>query len=68
LLIARCPEASAWSIEEADAWWGRHERSQASPSGPAPATLTGNAASTSASSSGTGGGPPSKYAVTIDHG
>jgi eukaryotic-like serine/threonine-protein kinase len=25
-LIARCPEASAWSIEEADQWWGRYER------------------------------------------
>jgi predicted Ser/Thr protein kinase len=30
LLIARCPESIAWSIEEADAWWGRHERGQAS--------------------------------------
>jgi len=38
LLIARCPEASQWSIEDADAWWGRHERGQAS--GMAPATLT----------------------------
>jgi hypothetical protein len=28
ILLARCPEASAWSIEEADAWWGRHERGQ----------------------------------------
>lgn len=27
-LIARCVEASAWSIEESDAWWGRHERGQ----------------------------------------
>jgi serine/threonine protein kinase len=30
LLIARCPEATEWSIEDADAWWGRHERGQAS--------------------------------------
>ena len=30
LLIARCAEASQWSIEDADAWWGRHERGQAS--------------------------------------
>ena len=30
LLIARCPEATQWSIEDADAWWGRHERGQAS--------------------------------------
>jgi hypothetical protein len=28
-LIARCPEAAAWSIEEADQWWGRYERGQA---------------------------------------
>jgi hypothetical protein len=28
LLLARCAAASAWSIEEADAWWGRHERDQ----------------------------------------
>lgn len=27
-LIARCPEAGAWSIEDADAWWSRHERGQ----------------------------------------
>jgi len=26
LLIARCAEATQWSIEDADAWWGRHER------------------------------------------
>lgn len=26
LLLARCPAATAWSIEDADAWWGRHER------------------------------------------
>jgi serine/threonine protein kinase len=25
-LIERCPEAHQWSIEDADAWWGRHER------------------------------------------
>ena len=30
LLIARCAEATQWSIEDADAWWGRHERGQAS--------------------------------------
>lgn len=28
LLIARCSEATQWSIEDADAWWGRHERGQ----------------------------------------
>lgn len=29
LLMERCPNANAWSIEDADAWWGRHERGQA---------------------------------------
>ncbi|HEX6963174.1 MAG TPA: hypothetical protein VF175_15010, partial [Lacipirellula sp.] len=29
LLLSRSPLATAWSIEEADAWWGRHERGQA---------------------------------------
>jgi serine/threonine protein kinase len=28
LLVARCPEAVQWSLEEADAWWTRHERRQ----------------------------------------
>jgi serine/threonine protein kinase len=28
LLLARCAAARDWSIEEADAWWGRHEREQ----------------------------------------
>jgi eukaryotic-like serine/threonine-protein kinase len=30
LLMARCAEAKQWSIEDADAWWGRHERGQSS--------------------------------------
>jgi serine/threonine protein kinase len=25
-LLARCPTAGSWSMEDADAWWGRHER------------------------------------------
>jgi hypothetical protein len=29
-LIARTTEATQWSIEDSDAWWGRHERGQAS--------------------------------------
>ncbi len=27
-LISKCAEANEWSIEESDAWWGRHERGQ----------------------------------------
>ena len=26
LLLSRAPTANDWSIEEADAWWGKHER------------------------------------------
>jgi eukaryotic-like serine/threonine-protein kinase len=33
-LISRCAEALQWSIEESDAWWGRHERGQATPAPP----------------------------------
>jgi eukaryotic-like serine/threonine-protein kinase len=29
LLLARCSQAASWSLEEADAWWGIHERGQA---------------------------------------
>jgi eukaryotic-like serine/threonine-protein kinase len=36
LRIARCAEATQWSIEEADAWWGRHERGQGNGIGPPP--------------------------------
>jgi predicted Ser/Thr protein kinase len=32
-LLARSPAAGSWSAEDADAWWGRHERGL----GPAPA-------------------------------
>jgi hypothetical protein len=28
LLIGRCAEATQWSVEEADAWWGSFERGQ----------------------------------------
>jgi hypothetical protein len=45
-LIARCAEARQWSIEDADAWWGRHERGHASSAAPAPAP-TGHTASQS---------------------
>lgn len=27
-LLSRCAAATEWSIEDADAWWGRHERGQ----------------------------------------
>jgi eukaryotic-like serine/threonine-protein kinase len=27
-LLNRCPAVHEWSVDEADAWWGRHERGQ----------------------------------------
>lgn len=33
-LLDRAPAALSWSLEEADAWWGRHERSQSAASNP----------------------------------
>ena len=35
LLLSKCPSAVGWSIEDADAWWGRHDR------GEAPGSLSG---------------------------
>ena len=31
-LLDRPPTAGSWSLEDAEAWWGRHERSQPAPS------------------------------------
>lgn len=30
--LMHCAEAAAWSVDESDAWWGRHERGQSQPS------------------------------------
>ncbi|MCC7476791.1 MAG: serine/threonine protein kinase [Pirellulales bacterium] len=30
MLISRCTEAGQWSLEDADAWWGKHERQRSS--------------------------------------
>ena len=29
--LRRCPAAAEWTVDEADIWWGRHERGQATP-------------------------------------
>ncbi len=39
LQISRSVEAAQWSIEEADAWWGRHERGQESVKRPLPGAV-----------------------------
>jgi serine/threonine protein kinase len=59
MLISRCAEALQWSIEDADAWWGRHERGQASVAAAAPKTPTPSP-TTSTSSRG--------YDMTMDQG
>jgi serine/threonine protein kinase len=38
--ISRCVEAADWNVDEADAWWGRHERGQTQPSSVSAAPLT----------------------------
>lgn len=54
LLISRCKEASEWSIEEADAWWGRHERGQTGATSVAAPPVSNTATQ--------------RHDVTIDHG
>lgn len=34
-MLARCPTANQWTEDDAEAWWGRHERGQAHPLTPA---------------------------------
>lgn len=64
LSLDRAATATSWTIDDAEAWWGRHERGQAvAASGPnapsAGATLNGATTGTAASSSG--------FDRTIDH-
>jgi serine/threonine protein kinase len=46
-MLTKCPTASSWSIEEADAWWGRHERGVVSNSSSTSHSLSGSSKSTS---------------------
>ncbi len=51
-MLAQCPSAAEWSLDDADAWWGRHERGQLA----------------AATSSATGSTTTSReYEATIDH-
>ena len=36
-MLSRVPTAGSWSLDDAEAWWGRHERGQAGQASPAPA-------------------------------
>jgi serine/threonine protein kinase len=38
-LLRNCALSRAWSLEEYDAWWGRHERQQARSTGPASSSV-----------------------------
>ena len=43
LMLSKAPAAKTWSLDEADAWWGRHERGQDQPDEPmhnTPASVT----------------------------
>jgi serine/threonine protein kinase len=43
--LGRCPAATEWSVDKADAWWGRHDRGQAIEQGqdnPTPKNDSGN--------------------------
>jgi serine/threonine protein kinase len=41
-LLARCPMASQWSVEESEEWWSKHERSSAPTSTRATETARSN--------------------------
>jgi len=52
-LLDRAPTAGSWSLDDAEAWWGRHERSQvtaAGASGSAASSSPGNTTSASPNS------------------
>lgn len=40
LLLAKTPTANDWSLDESDAWWGRHERGQDTPPVSSPETVS----------------------------
>jgi hypothetical protein len=39
-LLARSPTANSWSLDDAEAWWGRHERGQDGSAAGAPGPST----------------------------
>ncbi|MCE9526890.1 MAG: serine/threonine protein kinase [Planctomycetales bacterium] len=57
-LLSRVPTAGSWSLDEAEAWWGRHERAQAGQANAA------SAAAGPAVRSGTPSAAPASYAAS----
>ncbi len=73
-LLDRCPEAREWSVDEADAWWGRYERGQldSSPSSSSSSSSSSSASSSASASATSTSSPPAStsgdsYDATIDH-
>jgi serine/threonine protein kinase len=54
-LLDQCPTANSWSLSEAEAWWGRHERAQ--PAGGDGTTLGSDGLPHSSPATGSGSGP-----------
>jgi serine/threonine protein kinase len=50
ILLERSPHASEWTIDDAEAWWGRHERGVAAASGAGSSSATSAANGTSSTS------------------
>jgi hypothetical protein len=53
-LFNRSPAAGAWTVDDAEAWWGRHERSQAGETAVGAGTLAPSAGISSAGISSAG--------------
>src|SRR5262245_18701462 len=64
-LLDRCPTCGTWTVDDAEAWWGRHERSQATATtGSSPgATAVAAGDGASASSQPAGEHPPANVAA-----
>jgi len=45
-LLDRAPTANAWTLDDADAWWGRHDRGQSTPAAAIPPSTPPAAAAT----------------------
>jgi eukaryotic-like serine/threonine-protein kinase len=57
-LLARSPQADSWTLEDAEAWWGRHDRSQATGISSTEASRTGTNAGSGSSAPSAGNGSP----------
>ena len=63
-LLDRAPTADSWSLEDAEAWWGRHERSQTAAAASAASAAGSQGPSSPAAGSPAAASPPASAAVT----